>query len=38
MVVGSTIVKFIEKNATSPDLPAALEAFTKNLTAPLRQA
>lgn len=38
VVVGSAIVKFIEKNAASPDLPAALEAFTRSLTAPLRQA
>lgn len=36
IVVGSAIVKCIEANGTSPDLPAKLEAFTRQLTAPLR--
>ena len=36
VVVGSALVRFIEKNAGSADLPAGLEAFTKSLTAPLR--
>lgn len=35
IVVGSAIVKFIETNANAPDLPAKLEAFTRQLTAPL---
>jgi tryptophan synthase alpha chain len=35
VVVGSAIVKFIEANAASPELPAKLEAFTRQLTAPL---
>jgi len=37
VVVGSAIVKFIEANAASPQLPAKLEAFTRRLTAPLQQ-
>jgi len=37
VVVGSAIVKFIEANAHSPQLAANLEAFTRRLTAPLRQ-
>lgn len=36
VVVGSAIVKCIEANATSPDLPAKLEEFTRGLTKPLR--
>jgi tryptophan synthase alpha chain len=36
VVVGSAIVKFIEENATQPDLAAGLEAFTASLTRPLR--
>jgi tryptophan synthase alpha chain len=36
VVVGSAIVKFIEENATSPDLPARLESWTRQLSAPLR--
>ena len=35
VVVGSAIVKFIEDNASHPDLAARLEAFTRQLTAPL---
>ena len=35
VVVGSAIVKFIEANAASPDLPKKLEEFTRQLTAPL---
>jgi tryptophan synthase alpha chain len=35
VVVGSAIVKFIEVNSASPELPAKLEAFTRQLTAPL---
>lgn len=38
VVVGSAIVKFIEENAASPDLPAGLEAWTRKLSAPLRGA
>ena len=38
VVVGSAIVKFIEAHATDPDLPQALETFTRQLTAPLRPA
>jgi tryptophan synthase alpha chain len=38
VVVGSAIVKFIEANAASVDLPARLEAFTRQLTAPLHQS
>jgi tryptophan synthase alpha subunit len=34
-VVGSAIVKFIEANSNSPELPAKLEAFTRKLSAPL---
>lgn len=36
VVVGSAIVKFMEANAAAPDLPARLESFTRQLTAPLR--
>src|SRR5947209_9709008 len=36
IVVGSAIVRFIEENATSPDLPARLEWWTRQLSAPLR--
>jgi tryptophan synthase alpha chain len=36
VVVGSAIVKFIEENAASPDLPARLEEWTRQLTFPLR--
>jgi tryptophan synthase alpha chain len=36
VVVGSAIVKFIEENAASPDLPAKLEEWTRHLTFPLR--
>ena len=36
VVVGSAIVKFIEAHWTAPDLLAKLEAFTSQLTAPLR--
>jgi tryptophan synthase alpha chain len=35
VVVGSAIVKFIEANAASPELPKKLEEFTRQLTAPL---
>jgi tryptophan synthase alpha chain len=35
VVVGSAIVKFIEANSASPDLAAKLEAFTRQMTAPL---
>jgi tryptophan synthase alpha chain len=35
IVVGSAIVKFIEANGNSPELPAKLEAFTRKLSAPL---
>jgi tryptophan synthase alpha chain len=35
VVVGSAIVKFIEANAASPDLPKKLAEFTRQLTAPL---
>jgi tryptophan synthase alpha chain len=35
IVVGSAIVKFIEANSNSPELPAKLEAFTRALSAPL---
>jgi len=38
VVVGSAIVKFIEANRASPDLPAKLEAFTRLLTAPLHSS
>lgn len=38
IVVGSAIVKFIETHASDPNLPDALEAFTRSLTAPLRSA
>ncbi len=38
IVVGSAIVKFIENNSQSPDLPARLEGFTRRLSAPLRQS
>ena len=36
VVVGSAIVKFIEAHSAAPDLPAKLQAFTRQLTAPLR--
>jgi tryptophan synthase alpha chain len=36
VVVGSAIVKFIEENADWPDLPARLEGWTRQLSAPLR--
>ena len=36
VVVGSALVKFVEEHAASYDLPARLEAFTQQLTAPLR--
>jgi tryptophan synthase alpha chain len=35
VVVGSAIVKFVEAHSAAPDLPARLEAFTLQLTAPL---
>ena len=35
VVVGSAIVRFIEENASSPDLAGALEQFTRHLSAPL---
>jgi tryptophan synthase alpha chain len=35
VVVGSAIVKTIEANLGSPDLPAHVEAFTRKMTAPL---
>lgn len=38
VVVGSAIVKFIEAHASDPDLPQALEQFTRHLTSPLRSA
>ena len=38
VVVGSAIVKFIEANSAAPDLPAKLEAFTRQLTAPLHRS
>jgi tryptophan synthase alpha chain len=38
VVVGSAIVKTIEANMQSADLPGALEAFTRQLSAPLRKA
>lgn len=36
IVVGSAIVKTIETNLASGDVPAAVEAFTRRLTAPVR--
>jgi tryptophan synthase alpha chain len=36
VVVGSAIVKFIEAHSAAPDLAAQLEAFTRQLSAPLR--
>ena len=36
VVVGSALVRFIEDNAAHPDLPHRLEAFTRQLTQPLR--
>lgn len=36
IVVGSAIVKFIETHGTDPALPDKLEAFTRELTGPLR--
>lgn len=38
IVVGSAIVKTIEANIHSADLPAAVEQFTRQLSAPLRSA
>ncbi len=38
IVVGSAIVKCIEANSAAPDLAAKVEAFTRNLTAPLKLA
>ncbi|HLH02925.1 MAG TPA: tryptophan synthase subunit alpha [Bryobacteraceae bacterium] len=35
VVVGSALVRFIEENASAPDLAARLEAFTASLTKPL---
>ncbi len=35
VVVGSAIVKFIETHGSEPDLASKLEAFTRELTAPL---
>jgi tryptophan synthase alpha chain len=35
VVVGSAIVRLIEKNASSENLPGALEEFVRSLTAPL---
>jgi tryptophan synthase alpha chain len=37
VVVGSALVKFIEAHGSAPDLNAKLEAFTRQLTAPLHQ-
>jgi tryptophan synthase alpha chain len=37
VVVGSAIVKFIEANGLSPELPERLEAFTRLLSAPLHE-
>jgi tryptophan synthase alpha chain len=37
VVVGSAIVKFIEANGASTELPARLEAFTRKLTTPLHK-
>lgn len=36
VVVGSALVRQIEAHAGDPDLPAQLETFTRDLTAPLR--
>jgi tryptophan synthase alpha subunit len=36
IVVGSAIVKTIEANIDSTDLPGAIEEFTRRLSAPLR--
>ncbi|MFL6354845.1 MAG: tryptophan synthase subunit alpha [Bryobacteraceae bacterium] len=36
VAVGSAIVKFIEENTASPDLPARLEAWIRELSGPLR--
>jgi tryptophan synthase alpha chain len=38
VVVGSAIVKFIETNASDPNLVSKLEAFTKQLTTPLQSS
>lgn len=38
VVVGSALVKLVEANAAAEDLPARLEAFTRDLTGPLRSA
>jgi tryptophan synthase alpha chain len=36
VVVGSALVRCIEENASRPDLPDRLEAFTRNLTRPIQ--
>jgi tryptophan synthase alpha chain len=36
VVIGSAIVKFIEENAASGDLPAKLEDWTRQLSSGLR--
>jgi len=38
VVVGSSIVRFIEEHATDPALPQQLEGFVRTLSAPLRSA
>src|SRR3954454_23805273 len=38
VVVGSSIVRFIEEHATDPALPQQLEGFVRTLSAPLRTA
>src|SRR3954447_11924997 len=38
VVVGSSIVRFIEEHATDPALPQQLERFVRHLSAPLRTA
>ena len=38
VVVGSAIVKFIEKHAESANLSSDLEGFVRELTSPLRRA
>lgn len=38
VVVGSSIVKFIESHIQAPDLPEKLGEFTRQLTAPLRSS
>jgi tryptophan synthase alpha chain len=37
-VVGSALVRLIEQNLADPSLEAKLEAFTRELAAPLREA